>query len=393
MTTGTGDTARSTANLCFRLMNQLGVHKSNICISPLSISAALQLAVSAAGGNTLNEMLQTLNLHSFGRDELALDYRTVNDSLNETNDKSQWKGEGASVKFVLANSAWFHQGVQVHPGFAAHVQTQYAAECANLDFGNGSSIQTINNWVSQKTFGKIPSIVAQLAPSNYFVLLNCAYFKARWSTPFQENRTLPRDFYLSDGNVVQVPTMHGFREVEYFNDQYMEMVQLPYTDDRFNMYLIQPAKNIDLPSFVSQISAEHWDSWMPRLTKREGQLAFPKFRMEFGVSLMSWLSQIGIRELFTPQADLWNILAPDQQKPPFLCVSDFMHKAFIDVNELGTEAAAATCLTSAGSAHIPKPPFEMTVDRPFLFVMSDKVTNVIMFAGAVFDPRTGAPTY
>lgn len=393
MTTGTGDTARSTSNLCFRLMNQLGVHKSNICISPLSISAALQLTVAAASGNTLNEMLQALNLHSFGRDELALDYRTVNDSLNETNDRSQWKGEGASVKFVLANSAWFHQGVHVHPGFAAHVQTQYAAECANLDFGNGGSIQTINNWVSQKTFGKIPSIVAQLAPSNYFVLLNCAYFKARWSTPFQENRTLPRDFYLSDGNVVQVPTMHGFREVEYFNDQYMEMVQLPYTDDRFNMYLIQPAKNIDLPSFVSQISAEHWDSWMPRLTKREGQLAFPKFRMEFGVSLMSWLSQIGIRELFTPQADLWNILAPDQPRPPFLCVSDFMHKAFIDVNELGTEAAAATCLTSAGSAHIPKPPFEMTVDRPFLFVMSDKVTNVIMFAGAVFDPRTGAPTY
>ncbi|MBA3992143.1 MAG: hypothetical protein C0469_01355 [Cyanobacteria bacterium DS2.3.42] len=393
MTTGTGDTARSTSNLCFRLMNHLGVHKSNICISPLSISAALQLTVAAAGGNTLSEMLQTLGLHSFGRDELALDYRTVFDSLNETNDKSQWKGEGASVKFLLANSAWFHQSVQVHPGFADHVQTQYAAECANLDFGNGSSIQTINNWVSQKTFGKIPSIVTQLTPANYFVLLNCAYFRARWSTPFQENRTLPRDFYLSDGNVIQVPTMHGFREVEYFNDQYMEMVQLPYTDDRFNMYLIQPAKNIDLPSFVSQISVEHWDSWMPRLTKREGQLAFPKFCMEFGVSLVSWLSQIGIKELFTPQADLWNILAPEQQKPPFLCVSDIMHKAFIDVNELGTEAAAATCVTAYGSAHMPKPPFEMTVDRPFLFVMADKVTRVIMFAGAVYDPRTGAPTY
>ncbi len=393
MTTGTGDTARSTSNLCFRLMNHLGVHKSNICISPLSISAALQLTVAAASGNTLSEMLQALGLHSFGRDELALDYRTVFESLNETNDKSQWKGEGASVKFLLANSAWFHQSVQVHPGFADHVQTQYAAECANLDFGNGSSIQTINNWVSQKTFGKIPSIVAQLTPANYFVLLNCAYFRARWSTPFQENRTLPRDFYLSDGNVIQVPTMHGFREVEYFNDQYMEMVQLPYTDDRFNMYLIQPAKNIDLPSFVSQISVEHWDSWMPRLTKREGQLAFPKFCMEFGVSLVSWLSQIGIKELFTPQADLWNILAPEQQKPPFLCVSDIMHKAFIDVNELGTEAAAATCVTAYGSAHMPKPPFEMTVDRPFLFVMADKLTRVIMFAGAVYDPRTGAPTY
>lgn len=393
MTTGTGDTARSTSNLCFRLMNHLGVHKSNICISPLSISAALQLTVAAASGNTLSEMLQALGLHSFGRDELALDYRTVFESLNETNDKSQWKGEGASVKFLLANSAWFHQSVQVHPGFADHVQTQYAAECANLDFGNGSSIQTINNWVSQKTFGKIPSIVTQLTPANYFVLLNCAYFRARWSTPFQENRTLPRDFYLSDGNVIQVPTMHGFREVEYFNDQYMEMVQLPYTDDRFNMYLIQPAKNIDLPSFVSQISVEHWESWMPRLTKREGQLAFPKFCMEFGVSLVSWLSQIGIKELFTPQADLWNILAPEQQKPPFLCVSDIMHKAFIDVNELGTEAAAATCVTAYGSAHMPKPPFEMTVDRPFLFVMADKLTRVIMFAGAVYDPRTGAPTY
>ncbi len=393
MSNGTGDTARSTSNLCFRLMNDLGVHKSNICISPLSISAALQLVVSGAAGNTLNEMVQVMGLRSFGRDELSLDYRTVFESLDETNDKSQWKGEGASVKFLLANSAWFHQSIQPHPGFVDHVQTQYGSECSSIDFGNPATLQTINNWVSQKTFGRIPSIINQLTPANIFVLLNCAYFKARWSTPFQENRTLPRDFFLSDGTVIQVPTMHGFREVEYFNDQYMEMVQLPYTDERFNMYLIQPAKNIDLPSFVSQITVEHWESWLPRLTKREGQLAFPKFCMEFGVSLVQWLSQIGIKELFSPQAELMNMLAPDQQLPPYLCVAEIMHKAFIDVNELGTEAAAATCVTGYGSAHMPKPPFEMTVDRPFIFVVADKLTRVILFAGTVFDPRSGAPTY
>ena len=359
-------TAQSTGKLGFSLLRELASAESNVCISPLSISLCLQLALYGARGKTAAEILAVTGITAENRESLAEDAESLTNLL-------QSQPRGASLVLALANSIWVHNQIRLNSDYASVLQTKYKAACASLDFGNPQSLQTINSWVDQSTRHKIPTIIDSLSPNNMLVLVNCAYFKARWKNEFSLQQTSPRQFHLQNESIVTIPTMsmeHVW--LPYFQDENVQIAQLDYTDNRFSMYIILPAKGLDLGTFISQLTVERWQKWLALVREHAGLFTMV--------------------DAFRKEADFSNMLAQDQPSPPFLCIGDIIHKTFIDVDEKGTEAAAATAMMMAGSVGVSQkpPPFQMIVDRPFLYALCENTTGAILFLGKVSDPMSGA---
>ena len=388
MTLATSYTSESTQSFGLSLLAQLTRGPENVCISPLSIDLCLQLALYGAKGSTAAEMLKTTAISAGNRDVLADDACRLIDSLNSSQ-ASSWEGPGASVKVLLANSAWVHEQVKLDRQYVHGLHEKYKAECANLNFADGSALETINAWVAQHTENRIPTIIDNLSPANLLVLVNCAYFKARWGHPFEVADTKLRDFYVNGGEAVPVTTMrHDITSLDYFQDEEVQIARLQYIDDRFGMYIVLPARNTNLSNVIANFTLDKWKTLLSKLRPHAGVFSLPKFKVESRMELAPVLQNLGIREAFTRQADFSNILDSAQEMPPFFCIDQVIHKTFIEIDEEGTEAAAATAIAMWG-AGIPKPPppFEMIVDRPFLYVIADDATGTVLFLGTVNDPR------
>lgn len=383
-------TAQSTQQFGFALLGDLATNQTNACISPISICLCLQLALYGARGSTALEMLKVTGITAENRESLADDAEFLTNLLQTPPQDPTFKGPGASFKVALANSIWVHDKVRLDSKYASLIQAKYKAACTSLDFGNPQSLQTINSWVDQNTEHKIPSIINHLQPDNMLVLINCAYFKATWSQQFSPEQTAPRQFYLQNNNTIMVPTMFMDRAwLPYFQDETVQVAQLDYTDKRFSMYIIMPAKGSDLSTFVSKLTVDRWHSWMSKMQDHTGVFALPKFKLEYMIELSDSLRKLGMVDAFSGQADFFNILAPEPQLPPIFCIGGVIHKTFIDVDEQGTEAAAATEIGMWG-AGVPKtpPPFQMVVDRPFVYAVCENTSGTILFLGTVVDPRS-----
>jgi len=388
MTTATSYTSESTQSFGLSLLAKLSRDAKNLCISPLSIDLCLQLALYGAYGQTAAEMIKAAGISAANPEVLADDASRLIDSLNSSK-ASTWQGPGASVKVLLANSAWVHDKVKLHPHYALGLEEKYKAECANLNFADGRAIGIINGWVAQHTENRIPSIISELSAANMLVLVNCAYFKARWGHTFERMNTAMREFHVDGQHAVPVQTMlHPRTGVSYFQDESVQIARLPYVDHRFGMYVVLPSKNTSLNSVIADLTLSKWNTWLSLMQPHAGAFSLPKFKLEFGLNLVPALQHLGMIEAFTPDADFRNILAPDQEMPPFFHIDQVIHKTFIEVDEEGTEAAAATAIMMFGCAPPPPPPpFEMIVDRPFLYVIADGETGAVLFLGTVSDPR------
>jgi len=388
MTLATSYTSESTQSFGLSLLGQLARGAENVCISPLSIDLCLQLALYGARGNTAAEMLKTTAISAANREVLADDACRLIDSLNSSK-ASSWEGPGASVKVLLANSAWVHDQVKLDLQYLAGLREKYRAECANLNFADPSALDTINAWVAQHTENRIPSIINQLSPANMLVLVNCAYFKARWGHPFDSTNTILRQFYVDGRQAVPVATMrHESTGVGYFQDEEVQIARLQYIDDRFGMYIILPSRNTNLSNVIADLTLSKWKTFLSKLRPHAGVFSLPKFKVESSFQLVPVLQNLGMNDAFTRSADFSKILDSEQEMPPFFCIGQVIHKTFIEIDEEGTEAAAATAIMMWG-AGIPKPPppFEMIVDRPFLYVIADDMTGAVLFIGTVRDPR------
>lgn len=392
MAISTSDTAESTRTIGFELLHRLSVPGENLCISPVSISCALQLALAGAGGQTAQEMLGMMGITSPNPAELANDCANLLQELQRSaGSGARFEGPGANLHFTIANSLWVHHKVQLSPEFQVTLTTKYGAESKNIDFADPKSLQQVNQWVSQKTAGKIPSIIDSLTPDNLLVLINCAYFKARWALQFDKAHTEPHDFHLAQSRTVSVSMMvHKDTKLAYFADRNMQVARLPYTDSRFAMYIILPAVGVDISTLVTQLSPAMWDHVYSKLQDHEGTFAMPRFRVTFTSGLKSVLQSMGMHEAFTPKANFWRMFAAgdDVPRPPFFQIDQVIHKTFIDVDEEGTEAAAATAVMMYGAGMPPPvPPFEMIVDRPFMFVVQENTSGAMLFSGVVTHPQ------
>ncbi|PSB14340.1 proteinase inhibitor I4 serpin [filamentous cyanobacterium CCP1] len=344
----------------------------NLLISPSSVVLALTMTYNGANGTTQQAMAEALQLQGLSLAE-----------VNQANAALYHSLENADqVTLSIANALWARDGFDFNADFLQRNQTFYQAEITALDFASPQAVSQINEWVSQNTEGKIPTIVDQLSPDAVLYLMNAIYFKGNWTTPFDPDITTDRPFYLPDGTEKRHPMMQQEGRLAYYETEQFQAVALPYGDDRrLSMYIFLPQPDYTLEEFSESLTPENWDTWMAQFSMQTGTLQLPRFTFEYSTSLNDALSALGMSIAFSDQADFSNL----SNEPT--AISEVLHKTFIEVNEEGTEAAAATSVEIITLSAPVDPPFQMTVDRPFFFAIRDNQTQTVLFLGSVIAPE------
>ncbi len=343
---------------------------SNILISPLSISMALGMTLNGAAGETLEAMRETLEFSGMTEDEINKSYRNLIDFLGSLDPK---------VKLEIANSIWARLEFVVEQEFLDINQSFFDAEVRQLDFGDPSTVDTINAWVSENTNGKIESIIESISRDVVMYLINAVYFNAEWSDPFDTNSTINAAFYKMDGTITDCKLMRDWMDVPHvFNDE-LKAVELTYGDGTFGMVLILPNHGVELSEIIEQLDDEWWSSLVDLMVDRNLDISLPRFKFEFEDQLKDNLSSLGMDIAFDAgRADFTKI-----NRNGGLFISRVKHKTFIRANEFGTEAAAVT-LVEISRSSLPDPDF--LANRPFLFAIRERQSGSILFIGQVTDP-------
>jgi serine protease inhibitor len=346
-----------------------GESKPNLLLSPLSASMSLGMTMNGAAGGTFAAMRATLGFEGLDQGEINQAYRGLIRFL-ETRDPA--------VEFRLANAIWYEQTFAVRPDFFERTQEYFAAKVAPLDFFDPSSPGIINRWVEEETGGRIRDLIDAIDPLDRLFLVNAVYFKAPWTSVFIDGATVPRPFTRADGAPVEVPTMIQDGPLRWFRDDQVEAVELLYGDSAYSMVVIGPGEGGDLDALIDGLTPSLWDVWMARFEASRLMLFMPKFRFDYDVELADPLTRMGMGIAFQPwEADFSGIAPVDD-----LHISRVKQKSFIDVHELGTEAAAAT----ATVVSVTSMPPVIRFDRPFLFVIRERASGTILFIGRVGDP-------
>ena len=378
--------------------NLLGKEPSkNIFISPTSIAMALGMTWNGAEDETRDAMAKTLGLSGLAPEDVNMANAALLATLRSADPK---------VQLEIANSLWARKGIPLAQDFAQTNKDYYEAEITDLDFADPKSVTTINNWVSNKTHGRIPDIIKRLEPLDVLVLINAVYFKGRWTQEFDKKLTSDRTFYLADGGTKEHPMMRRKDDFRYYAGDNFQLVSLPYGDERLSMLVLLPDRrepeepsrdtegnvtNVHLAKAVTdlagQLTPENWQQWQADMTTCEGTVVLPKFKLEYEKTLNKPLSELGMGIAFDPnRADFGGVLVADIDMPVYL--SEVKHKSFVEVNEEGTEAAAVTSAKMTMTAMPPpEKTFSMVCDHPFLYAIVDHKSGAVLFLGAVFEPK------
>jgi len=356
----------------FKKINSEEQVDKNIFISPFSISTALAMTVNGAAGQTLDDMRNTLKINTIGMAEVNESYKTLLGTLPLLD---------AQTKLKLANSIWHQVNYPVLGSFLETNSGYYDSEILPVDFRLPEPvIKAVNKWVEDKTDGLIKEAVKELPSSTVMLLVNAIYFKGNWRTKFEQKNTHKTNFFTGNGPV-EVDMMHipesGF---PYFSNDLFQAVDLPYGDSIFSMSVFLPKEGHDVNEIVAELNAGTWQQWLGSFQPQPLELLMPKFKMEYDTKLKRTLSDLGMEVAFTDAADFTKMIDGGG-----VLIDDVIHKAFVEVNEKGTEAAAVTVViireTSIGLTPV------VNLNRPFLFVIRDNKTNSILFMGKMMKPN------
>ena len=366
----------------FTLYQQLKKDNTgNLFYSPYSISTALGMTYAGAVGDTEKQMGSALHftlpqgqLHP-AFNQLALDLASRGQNAQGTN--------GKSFALNIANALWGQQDFTIQSAFLKILAQNYGTGMNLLDFKNSPepSRVTINNWVSDQTNNRIKDLLPQgsITPATRFVLTNAIYFDAAWQNPFAKESTSNGNFNLLNSSTVSVPMMNHEGSYSYVKGSGYQAVELPYSGNEVAMDIIEPDA-CQFNTFESGMTADSISGIIGSLKSSFMVLALPKFQFDSSFSLKQALSALGMPVAFTDKADFSGITGQ-----PNLIISDVVHKAFVAVDEEGTEAAAATGVIMVGAA---MPANSLTVDRPFVFLIRDIQTGAILFIGRVLNPAS-----
>ncbi len=349
--------------------------EENVMISPLSVSLALAMTYNGAGGDTKEAMEKTLELNGFTVDEINENYKMLIDALASVDPK---------VLMSIANSIWYKQTFNVEQDFIDVNQDYFYAEVSPLDFTNPDAVTTINNWVADKTKNKITEILDQIPAEAVMYLINAIYFKGIWKYEFDESETEEKPFYLSDGTTKDVPMMAQEGSFNYFSNDILQAVEMPYGAGNYSMIILLPQSNKTPDDIIDQLSNENWNRWLSEFYEAEKvQIHLPKFKFEYEDSLNNELINMGMEIAFSPYDADFSKINPLEQ----LYISRVIHKSFIEVNEEGTEAAAVTLVEISRIISEPETGIHFYVNQPFIFAIKEKYTNTIIFMGKVMEPE------
>jgi serine protease inhibitor len=366
----------------FRAIADSAGPDSNVFISPLSMSMALEMAYNGAAGTTQTEMQHTLALEGLSLTDVNQSNRSLIALL---------RGLDSRVAFTIANSVWYRQGFTLLPDFLSATRTYFDATVQGLDFSAPTAAPTINKWVSNATQGKIPTIVPDPISDDVMAyLINAIYFKGGWVDQFDKKLTQPASFHLRTGSVTIVPTMsHGHEvQVRTLFDGGIGVIDLPYGRNAFSMTIALPRDAGGIDSLVPALTTERWSAWTAALDAAgEGttpDVYLPKFVLTYGLNMKGVLRGLGMVAAFDCENETADFTRMAALPPGVLCIFNVRHKATVDVNEEGTEAAAATSVEigrTTGTA--PQP---LRVDRPFIFMIRERFSGTILFMGRVMNP-------
>ncbi|KYF87527.1 serine protease [Sorangium cellulosum] len=376
-------TALVSGNSAFALdlYQELRQEPGNVFYSPYSISTALAMTWAGAKGETETAMADTLRF-GLGQDKLHPAFNWIDQELESRGQGAQG-ADGEGFRLNVVNALWGQIGYGFEAPFLDTLALNYGAGMRVVDFvgHKQEAVDLINGWVSDQTEGKIEKLVPidAITPETVLVLTNAIYFNAAWRTPFEPTATADGPFEKADGTEVTVPLMHASLEMPYAEGDGYKAVAMPYDGDELSMVLVLPAKGT-LDAFEASLDAAKVDGIVGAMSEHLVETTMPKFKFEYELSLKKTLEAMGMEIAFTSGvADFTGINAEGQ---PF--IQDVLHKAFVGVNEAGTEAAAATAVI-VGDESAPVPA-SLALVNPFLFLIRDNATGSLLFVGRVADP-------
>jgi serpin B len=371
--------ANSINNFTFKTYSVLSNESGNLFFSPFSLSTALSMAAEGAGGTTLEEMRNVLE-HSNDSSANRKGFESLLNSLNARN---------ASYNLSIADAIWIEKTFSVKQEFSNALSTYYHALAQQADFANNPDGErtNINNWVAGKTNNKILDLIPQGGLNSYtrLVIVDAIYFKGNWAQQFNTNDTQNATFFISQSKNVSVPMMHLSKSenASYYSDNELKALEMDYQGDDLSMLILLPNPNHSLSEVEAGLSSTKISDIRAKLVRQPVQVWLPRFSMTKSKEMSNLLKELGMKSAFDPYtADFSGINSTEG-----LYISGVFHKAFINVNETGTEAAAATgVVVSIVSIEILP---EFRADHPFLFFIIDKHTGSILFMGRVADPTSG----
>lgn len=392
------DTAAQQANdFAVRFYGQVAAEESgNLFFSPLSIHSALSMTYAGSRGETAEQMREVLAFE-YAPDEGA-EHHAYSLLLNALNDaptvsiETYERDERQTIKrpafeLVVANRLWGQKGFPWDPGYIRLTGTEYLAGLEQVDFETDAegARNTINSWVEETTGDRIKDLIPSgaLDALTRLVLTNAIYFKANWAEPFNEHSTKPAPFHLPDGNQVEVPTMHQTDSFAYGESAQWQVLEMPYELGALSMVVILPTDRESAKAAVEkQLASGELLRQIESLGRTRVQVWLPKFSLTQSLNLNSTLGAMGMPLAFSDRAD-FSAMTPKAD----LFISKALHKAFVEVDEKGTEAAAATAVVmSLTSAPPPEEPKIFRADRPFIFLIRHNASRAILFIGRVMDP-------
>ncbi len=342
----------------------------NVVISPASVSSVLQMILQGADGNTAQEIADAL-AQGESKDNILKSAREFNNWLNTRQ---------GNATIELSNAAFYdHKRLNLLAQYEQDLKSNFDATILSQDFNDKDrSLNAINDWVSQKTRKRIPTILDDIASDEVMFLVNALYLKADWQDGFAEENTSNRDFTLQNGEVVQTPTLFADRVFSTYADNELVGVELPYKDEEISMYLIKPQSG-DVNELISTFDYDKFKKVKEGLAQKRLMFTMPKFTVEYkNETVKDALQALGIEDAFSSRADLSKIAEQNN-----LAISRVVHKTFMTVDERGTEGAA---VTAAGVVLTSMPP-QVDYNVPYIFVLADNKADHILFIGRISDPR------
>lgn len=346
--------------------------KENALISPISIQMALAMTYQGAKGETEEAIITALGLEGFEK-------AAINDYFQKL--LQDLPALDAMTQLEIANSIWYRQSFNVLSDFLKVNSEFYKAEVNPLDFGAPDAPDQINQWVNQKTREKIQKIIDDIDSETMMILLNAVYFKGGWEEQFDESDTHKAPFY-TDNQEVQADFMKLIHSFKVYSNPRFQAVEMPYGNKKYSMVAVLPAEEIQIADLIDQLNVPATAGDLLHSDKgftNKVQLYFPRFKFSYANSLNDELTALGMGNAFMGGADFTGIADED------LAISEVKHKSFIEVNEEGTEAAAVTSVGIVVTS-MPAQPFTLKFDRPFLFLIREQTSGLILFIGQINNP-------
>jgi serine protease inhibitor len=353
----------------FKNLQETETTDANLFVSPLSLHMALGMLLNGAENETAAEILKTLKMEGVSLSDLNDAYKTLLNDMPVADSK---------VSLGLANSVWYRNTFQVETDFKNVLKQSFNAEVTGLEF-NSAALNKINQWASDKTNGKIKKVLEKISPDDRMFLLNALYFKGNWAKQFDANNTSDKLFYLSNGLTKHVKMMSVQAELVVNYAEKYTAVKLPYGNGQYEMTILVPKENIVINDVIDSFTSAEWTGLKASESKAQVTVGLPRMSLSYGKRLDSTLRDMGIKKVFTKEADLKKI-----NKTEEIAVAFVRQDTYLGIDEKGTEAAAVTTieigLTSAGPS---KP---IICDRPFGIIISEKTSNTILFMGRIMNP-------